>query len=82
MKINWNEAGYIIALGTFAGYMIYDSIVAYSISCKSLEMRKTSKYVGLFSFKEVNDANNNKLYFGDKPWKNLETLEKKVSKNA
>lgn len=79
MKIDWQLLGEGIAIGITLGYAAYDLYVDWRISRKSFEEQKTSKYVGWFSFMTVYKANDGKLYFGDKPWLNKKTLEKKVT---
>jgi hypothetical protein len=77
MKLDWQLIGEWAAIGGIVGYMAFDALIAYIIQYKSLRERKISKYVGWLSFMEVDKANGGKLYFGDKPWKNLENRVKK-----
>ena len=76
MKPDWQLIGGLTALGVIMGYLICDAYLSYRIGCKNREIQKVSKYIGPFSFRRVDDANDGKLYFGDKPWKNLENRVK------
>jgi hypothetical protein len=77
MKLDWQLIGEWAALGIIMGYMAFDALAAYIIEHRSRKEQKTSRYAGPFSFMAVDKANDGKLYFGDKPWKN-QNLENRI----